>query len=56
MSKKMRQAIALGKKLADEQRDELCSACGGRGRYDVAGSPKCSVCNGTGRQPKKHHN
>lgn len=56
MSKKMRQAIALGKKLADEQRDGPCSACGGSGRYDSVDSPKCGACNGTGRQQKKHHN
>lgn len=55
MGKKMRQAIALGQKLADKQRNEPCSACGGSGRYDVAGSPKCAACGGTGRQPKKQH-
>lgn len=53
MSKKMRQAIAMGKKLADEQRDEPCPACGGSGRYDAADSPKCGACNGTGRQVKQ---
>lgn len=53
MRKKMRQAIALGKKLAAEQRGEPCSACGGSGRHDSAGSPKCGACDGTGRQPKK---
>lgn len=56
MGKKMRQAIELGKKLAGEKSDEPCSACGGSGRYDVAGSPKCSACNGTGRQPKTPRN
>lgn len=56
MGKKMRQAIALGKKLAEEKRDEPCAACSGSGRYDAAGSPKCSACNDTGRQPKKQYN
>lgn len=27
-----------------------CSACGGSGRYDDNGSPKCDVCNGTGKE------
>lgn len=53
MGKKMRQAIALGKKLADKSRDETCPACSGSGRYDAAGSPKCGACNGTGRRQKK---
>lgn len=53
MTKKMRHAIALGKKLADDKQDEPCVACGGNGRYDTAGSPKCSSCHGSGRQMKK---
>lgn len=56
MGKKMRQAIALGQKLADEQRSVPCAACNGSGRYDVTGSPKCSACNGTGRQTKQQKN
>ncbi|WP_341744693.1 hypothetical protein [Azonexus hydrophilus] len=53
MGKKMRQAIALGKKLVEGKQSEPCVACNGSGRYDTAGSPKCSACNGSGQQPKR---
>lgn len=56
MGKKMRQAIELGKRLAGEKNEVPCVACGGSGRYDAAGNPKCGACNGTGRQPKKPRN
>lgn len=53
MNKKMREAIALGKKWAEANKTAQCTACGGSGCYDVAGSPKCGACGGTGRQPAK---
>jgi len=27
-----------------------CAACGGSGRYDNKGSPKCAACDGTGKE------
>ena len=30
-----------------------CTACGGSGRYDSRGSPKCGSCGGTGREQYK---
>ena len=44
-NKEMRRSIAEWKNKPIQQK---CTACGGSGRYDVKGSPKCGSCNGTG--------
>ena len=47
-NKQMRKAIEAGKALQAAQQKKKCVACGGSGRYDAKGSPRCSACNGTG--------
>jgi DnaJ-class molecular chaperone len=53
-NKKQRQAIQLGKQQqSKQQRDTVCYACNGTGKYDSTGSPKCDACNGTGKISNK---
>lgn len=48
LNKKQRQAMLLGKQMSPANKQKVCVACNGSGRYDTKGSPKCQCCNGTG--------
>jgi DnaJ-class molecular chaperone len=36
--------------IVPKQKELICSACNGSGKYDNTGSPKCGACNGTGKK------
>jgi len=46
----MRKASQAGKRSQEKRWQQPRLACGGSGRYDAAGSPRCAACGGTGKQ------
>lgn len=38
------------KNIKQKEKEKVCIACNGTGRYDHDGSPKCSSCDGTGKE------